>query len=1523
MGFSRYVGRVGALAVVLGVGTVVAFPQTALADDGEGSGGAAAASSQESASGTSGAAGADSNVEAPTVTASDPTTNTTAAGTQDTSGDAPSSTVSAQTNTGSSTQTSVEPSTEPPSSPEPTTEPVVIEEPTGETPVTPGTPPPAEPTGTEPPTADPATGSDTAPTPTAKPDVPEASTPSKSTTEPAAVAPRSLQTTTNAPQQPGPSAETLSQRMTLTTAAALAPAAPALDPLSALLAIPVSIVTTLVNAVLTPFLGAPTAPAQPPLLWAVLAWVRREFQRTFANSTPTAPNQSVTISLTLPNSVSAPIAFGATDANGDRLTYTVPARGAVGGPTHGTVTVDQATGTFTYDPDDAYALTGGTDTFTYTVSDAGARRTILGIPLSFSPSSATGTVAVTLNRVNVAPVINGDDRTTLEDTPVTIAVLGNDTDANGNPLTVTGVTQATNGTTTFTASGVTYTPNANYYGTDSFAYTASDGAVTGTATVTVTVIQRFDDLVAVNDTVAVAEDSGTTVIDVLANDTDIDLGPKTITAVTQPTNGSVTVTGTTVSYIPNANFNGTDTFAYTVNGGPTATVTVTVTPVEDNPVAANDTAIVAEDSGTTLIDVLANDTDADGGATTITGVTQPTNGTVTFTGTALSYAPNANYNGTDTFTYTVNGGSTATATVTVTAVNDAPVAANQSYTTPAGTPIDIDLYAGAYDVDGDPVTDTFVGIPANGSNSTTSGGVLVYTPRPGFTGTDTFTYRLANLDYGVGTFGTVTITVTAVPPVAVNDTATVAEDSGTTLIDVLANDTVIDVEAGPKTITSVTPPTGGTVTFTGTTLSYTPNANFNGTDTFSYTLNGGSSATVAVTVTAINDAPVTKPLFLNVAEDDIGWYFDPFNGATDPDGDALILGDIVAPPFGSATPVFAGDQWLIFYKPLKDYAGPDNWSFVVSDGVLTTVTTVTVNLSPVNDPPVAVGDTATVAVGGTVTIPLTANDTDVDNAVNPATVVIVGQPTAGTVTVNPNGTVAYTSTGATATTDTFTYTVKDASGATSNTATVTISVTAAANTPPVAVNDTATVAEGGSTTISLVSNDTDSDGTVDSATVVIVGQPTAGTVTVNQNGTVTYASNGTEVTTDSFTYTVKDAAGATSNVATVSITVTPINDVPVAVNDTATVAEGGTTTIALITNDTDGDGTIDVTTVVIVRQPTAGTVTVNPNGTVTYVSNGSEVTADGFAYKVKDNSGALSNEATVTITITPVNDGPTAVNDAYTVAANGTLTVNAPGLLANDTDPDGAFLRLTEIFTPGHGTLSGVLSSGTFTYRPDAGYVGTDSFTYTVGDGAATSQGIVTITVTADPNNVAPVGNADSYTVNEDTVLTVNGPGLLANDTDANGQTLKVVSIGTEPTRGSLVLNDDGSFTYTPGPNLNGTDTFTYKASDGAAETAFTTVTINVTAVNDAPVINNDTIPIAKDSFVAFSLGNRSSDVDGDVLTGTVVSGPQHGTFYFDTVNRGFSYQPNAGYTGTDSFTYKVSDGKLDSAIATVTLTVA
>ncbi|MCV7419201.1 tandem-95 repeat protein [Mycobacterium yunnanensis] len=1185
-----------------------------------------------------------------------------------------------------------------------------------------------------------------------------------------------------------------------------------------------SIVSTLVNAFLTPIFGNPASPAQPPLLWAVLGWVRREFQRTFVNSTPTAPSQNLTISLALPNAVSAPVAFGAVDPDGDALTYTVPARGAIGGPAHGIVTVDQATGTFTYDPDDAYALTGGTDTFTYTVSDAGARPNFLGIPLSWSPSTATGTVALTLNRVNVAPVVNGDTRTTSEDTSITIAVLGNDTDANGNTLTVTGVGPASHGTTTFTASGVTYTPNANFDGTDSFSYTASDGSLTGTAT-----------------------------------------------------------------------------------------VTVTVTPVDDPPVAVNDSATVTEDSGSTSIDVLANDTDIDAGPKTITGVTQPTNGSVTFTGTTLSYTPNANFNGTDAFSYTLNGGSAATVTMTVTAVNDAPVAADQSVTLLEDTTIRVDPLVGAVDVDGDVVRWAQTENADIGVTDMVYLGrwYIVYTPPANYSGPATIRYKVWD-GQDVSDYATVTFTVTPVddPPIAVNDAATVTEDSGSTSIDVLANDT--DVDAGPKTITGVTQPAGGVVTFTGTTLSYTPKANFNGTDTFTYTLNGGSAATVTMTVTPVTDPTVAVDDTATVVED-TPTAINVLDNDTNVDGVLMNITAVTQPANGTVTIIGT----TVSYTPNTNYNGTDSFTYTLNGD---STATVRITVTPVNDAPVPGSQIYTTSAGTPVTIYLYAGATDAEG--DPIRWSFIGFPYNGTQVLGDYslGLVTYTPNPGFVGTDSFQYRIRDNSDA-GTFATVTINVIGGAR--PVAVNDTATVAEGGTTTVAVTTNDTDADGTVDTTTVVITRQPTAGTATVNANGSITYANNGTEARTDSFAYTVKDDTGALSNEATVSITVTPVNDAPIALNDAATVAEGGTTAIAVTANDTDADGTVDTTTIVITRQPTYGTATVNSNGTITYVNNGSEARTDSLGYKVKDDTGALSNEATVSITVTPVNDAPIVGNDSYTVVANGTLVISAPGLLANDTDPDGNPLAITAAFAPQHGTLSGVFSSGGFTYRPDAGYVGTDSFRYTVGDGTTTSEGTVTITVTADANNVAPVGNSDSYTIAEDTVLTVNGPGLLANDTDADGQTLSVVSIGTPPTRGSLELRSDGSFTYSPGPNLNGTDTFTYKASDGAAETAFTTVTINVTAVNDVPAVNNDTIPFPKDTSGAYSLLNRVSDADGDTLTASLVTSTQHGTLQFLASQFAFVYTPTVGFVGTDSFTYKVNDGKVDSAVATVTLVVS
>src|SRR5215210_3618008 len=260
---------------------------------------------------------------------------------------------------------------------------------------------------------------------------------------------------------------------------------------------------------------------------------------------------------------------------------------------------------------------------------------------------------------NQPPVANNDAATVAEDAPATaINVLANDTDAESDPFTIQSVTQPANGAVVITGggTGLTYQPNLNYCNTppgttlDIFTYTLTPGGSTATVTVTVTCVN--DNPVAVADSATVAEDSGASAVNVLANDTDADGGPISITSVTQPANGAVVITGggTGLTYQPSANYCNTppgtalDTFTYTLTpGGSSATVTVTVTCVEDDPVAVNDSATVTEDSGANAVNVLANDTDPDGGAISITSVTQPGNGTVVIIGggTGLTYAPNA------------------------------------------------------------------------------------------------------------------------------------------------------------------------------------------------------------------------------------------------------------------------------------------------------------------------------------------------------------------------------------------------------------------------------------------------------------------------------------------------------------------------------------------------------------------------------------------------------------------------------------------------------------------------------------------------------------------------------------------------------------------------------------------------------------------------------------------------------------------------------------------------------------------
>ena len=294
--------------------------------------------------------------------------------------------------------------------------------------------------------------------------------------------------------------------------------------------------------------------------------------------------------------------------------------------------------------------------------------------------------------------------------------------------------------------------------------------------------------VANDDSATVVEDSGPNAVDVLANDTDADMDALSVTAVTQGANGSVSITGggTGVSYTPNPNFFGPDTFTYTVadgNGGAdTATVSVTVTAVQDAPVANDDSATVAEDSAGNIINVLGNDADADGDALVITSVTQGLSGSVGNNGTSVSYTPNPDFFGSDSFTYTVTDGNgnfvSATVNVTVTNVNDAPVANDDSYSMNQDATLTVaapGVLGNDTDADpGDALNATVVTFPSSGTLAPNADGSFMYTPNPGFTGVDTFTYQA---DDGTASSNVATVTITVADTQGPNLTSSVSATS--------------------------------------------------------------------------------------------------------------------------------------------------------------------------------------------------------------------------------------------------------------------------------------------------------------------------------------------------------------------------------------------------------------------------------------------------------------------------------------------------------------------------------------------------------------------------------------------------------------------------------------------------------------------------------------------------------------------------------------------------------------------------
>jgi len=421
---------------------------------------------------------------------------------------------------------------------------------------------------------------------------------------------------------------------------------------------------------------------------------------------------------------------------------------------------------------------------------------------------------------------------------------------------------------------------------------------------------------------------------------------------------------------------------------------------------------------------------------------------------------------------------------------------------------------------------------------------------------------------------------------------------------------------------------------------------------------------------------------------------------------------------------------------------------------------------------------------------------------------------------------------------------------------------------------------------------------------------------LNSDGSFTYTPDQAFHGTDTFTYQASDGT-ATSSPVVVTI---KVNSTPVATDDSYTTSEDTPLTIAdpgVLANDSDADG--DALSTTIVSQPQHGIVLLNAAGGFVYTPAPNFHGTDTFIYRATDGHASSAN-ATVTITVTSVNDPPQALFDSYVVTRGGTLIVAAvDGVLANDSDADGDSLAAILVSDVQHGTLTLNLD-GSFTYVPNPGFVGLDQFTYRASDGTDTSgETIVAIQVNAPPE----VQN-DAYTTSEDTPLVIDiNSGVLVNDSDLESDPFRAELVSL-PQHGTLAFQADGSFTYTPDPNFHGSDQFTYVARDdfGVSQTA--TVTITVTPVNDPPQAAGDSYSIVQDGTLVVPPGQgvlaNDTDADGDNLTATLVSGPQHGALTLHS-DGSFVYIPDAGFTGSDAFVYEVSDGTA-TAQATVTITV-
>ncbi|MCC7375358.1 MAG: tandem-95 repeat protein [Verrucomicrobiales bacterium] len=1076
---------------------------------------------------------------------------------------------------------------------------------------------------------------------------------------------------------------------------------------------------------------------------------------------------------------------------------------------------------------------------------------------------------------NLPPVVTNDTFTGTEDYPLNFAL--DFADPEGKPIAVSIAVGPQHGTLSGSDLNWTFTPNPNWNGNETLTFQASDGINTSLAFVTLSLAPQNDAPVCIPP-VGVSGDEDASITAVLGA-ADVDNDDLFIRIESQPANATVSLSNPFVATItPKPNFNGSDSFVYSVSDGTvirTASVPFTVRPVNDAPTANPNTATVKEGES---VPITLSGSDPENDPLTFPILANPSGGTITGTSPNLIFTASANSAGNVELKFAANDGklSSAPATVAITILpgNVKPTASSQSIELPEDGSIAFTL--GASDPEVKPLA-YLVGTPQHGTLTGTVPN-LTYRPEANYNGTDSFSFSVND---GELTSDTATISINVI---SVNDAPKAIASSVSVIEGQSVNITLAasDIENDALTFSIATSPILGTLSGTPPNLVYTAKTGSSGSDSLRFTASDKSLAstpeTISITVIPRNTRPTANPQPVILAEDGsiaINLV------ASDLENDALTY-TTTAPLHGS----LSGIAPNLTYKPVTNYNGTDTFSFIANDGEYDSDSaTVTITVTSVNDAPKAIAGSYSVSAGKSVNITLAA--TDVEN--DAVSFAITGSPTLGTLSgTAPN--LVYTAKAGSSGSDSIRFTASDKS-LTSAPETITITVLAG-NTKPVASSQSVVLDEDNSIAITLVASDLESP-----TLTYTVTPPSRGTLTgtapnlvykpaVNFNGT------------DAFTFKASDGS-LVSDIATVSITVSAVNDAPTVVSSTITLSEDTSVPLVLMASDIDSS----TLTYTITKKPTKGTIS-GEAPSLTYTPNANYSGSDSIQFTVNDGSLTSTNTATITFKISAANDKPTATPRSIALAEDSSLAFTLTG---TDPEKDALFYQIKT--QPLYGRVTGTPPN--IRYTPNTNFFGSDSFEFTVADRSLTSDPAV-VSVSVTPVNDAPCADNTSVSTTKATAVALP---FSCKDVDGDALTMKVTKLPTGGTLSGTAPN----LVYTPSATFLGTDTVDFTVSDGKLTSTTGRITISVvegsTTTSTSDKITGDLSGASDDALVTYGgtatrlitgaasvLANDTAS-DGSALTASLGKAPANGTVTIQSDGT-FTYTHLGGTALTDEFTY-------------------